>query len=243
MKVNGIDFLIASASRDFESNTKWVESWLGRKLSTKEKLRSELVAKLKASVSVLEGGSDKKFGSSGAVPYIFSSQEAFATVSFIMPLACYRDPRMLALLAAVPEHRDNTTDLGCYFQVTTTYGRDSAFIDYNCAYDSTFYRDAQRQLNADVLHICPEGMRRYVNTPSAFLTPRDYYPNYDALAKIKDAWDPHEVFRVYQGIRPTGLPPDAYEFERPYKRSRTVQERMGEVGWDLLKRGGILDGA
>jgi len=40
-------------------------------------------------------------------------------------------------------------------------------------------------------------MRRYVNTPSAFLTPRDYYPNYDDLAAIKTTWDADEVFRIY----------------------------------------------
>ena len=65
-------------------------------------------------------------------------------------------------------------------------------------------------------------MRRYVNTPSTFLTPRDYYPNYDKLARVKDRWDPHEVFRIYQGIRPTGLPPDAYEFTRPYPVLKVV---------------------
>ena len=39
---------------------------------------------------------------------------------------------------------------------------------------------------------------RYINTPSAFLTPRDYYRDYDQLADIKRFWDPTEVFRVYQ---------------------------------------------
>ena len=77
----------------------------------------------------------------------------------------------------------------------------------------------------------------YVNTPSSFLTPRDYYPNYDDLAAIKTKWDASELFRVYQGVRPTGLPPDAYEFERPgYKRQRDLRDLLGEVGWDLLKK-------
>ena len=124
--------------------------------------------------------------------------------------------------------------------MTTTYGEGSAFVDYNCPYDSPYYQASQRQLNKDVLAICPSGMRRYVNTPSVFLTPRDYFPNYDQLAAIKSQWDPTEVFRVYQGIRPTGLPPDAYEFRRPYKRHRTARDLAGEVGWDALKKLGIL---
>ena len=34
----------------------------------------------------------------------------------------------------------------------------------------------QRQLNEEVEAICPVGLRRYINTPSVFLTPRDYFP-------------------------------------------------------------------
>ena len=54
--------------------------------------------------------------------------------------------------------------------MTTTYGKGHAFVDYNCPYDSAFYRARQRQLNEAVLALCPHGMRRYVNTPSNFLT-------------------------------------------------------------------------
>ena len=147
---------------------------------------------------------------------------------------------MKQLLAAVPDHRDNSTDLGCYLQVTTTYGKGEAFVDYNCPYDSAFYQQRQRDLNTAVLALCPTGMRRYVNTPSAFLTPRDYFPNYDELAAIKTKWDPTEVFRIYQGVRPTGLPPDTYEFKRPYVRTRTLEDRLGEVGWDAMKKLGLL---
>ena len=238
INVNGADFLIASASKSFKDNAAWVEEHvLKRKLTSSEYLRSDAIHALEQIVSQEIGGSDKQFGKSGAVPYIFSSQEAFATVSFIMPIECYRKPAMKALLAAVPDHRDNTTDLGCYFQVTTTYGKDHAFVDYNCAYDSTYYRRKQKELNAAVKAICPRGLRHYVNTPSSFLTPRDYYPNYDDLAAIKTKWDASELFRVYQGVRPTGLPPDAYEFERPgYKRRRDMRDLLGEVGWDLLKK-------
>ena len=78
-------------------------------------------------------------------------------------------------------------------------------------------------------------MRRYYNTPSSFLTPRDYFPNYDELAAIKSRYDPHEVFRVYQGIRPVGLAPDAYEFKRKYIRTRSAADRLDEVSWDAVK--------
>ena len=54
-------------------------------------------------------GADQRFGKSGAVPYVFSTQEAFADVSFIMPLTCFLDPRMQALLAALPDERDGST--------------------------------------------------------------------------------------------------------------------------------------
>ena len=81
-------------------------------------------------------------------------------------------------------------------QVTTTYAAGHAFIDYNCPYESAFYRARQRQLNSQVLAICPTGMQRYINTPSEFLTPRDYFPNYDWLAEAKTHWDPGEIFRV-----------------------------------------------
>jgi len=237
--VNGVDFLIASADRDFGKNRAWVETLLKRRLTPREYLRSKMIADLKGPVSAQAGG-DSKFGSSGAVPYIFSTQEAFATVSFIMPLQCYVQPRMKALLDALPSARDNSTDLGCYLQVTTTYGAGHAFVDYNCPYDSTFYRERQKRLNDEVLGLCPHGMRRYVNTPSTFLTPRDYYPNYDELAAIKSRWDPAEVFRVYQGVRPVGLPPDSYEFSRPYVRKRSAQDWLGEKGWDVMKAWGLL---
>ena len=87
-----------------------------------------------------------------------------------------------------------TRTLPC--QVTTTYAAGHAFIDYNCPYESAFYRARQRQLNSQVLAICPTGMQRYINTPSEFLTPRDYFPNYDWLAEAKTHWDPGEIFRV-----------------------------------------------
>jgi len=238
--VNGVDFLIVSASHDFGANAHWLERLLGRRLTTREYLRSRMVASLQQPVSN-HAGADGKFGSSGAVPYIFSTQEAFADVSFIMPLACYKQPRMRELLAALPEFRDNATDLGCYLQVTTTYGEGSAFVDYNCPYDSPAYQQRQRQLNEQVMALCSTGMRRYYNTPSAFLGARDYFPNYDELATIKSRYDPNEVFRVYQGIRPSGLPPDTHEWKRTgYVRKRSAQDRLGEIGWDTLKRLGIL---
>ena len=74
----------------------------------------------------------------------------------------------------------------------------------------------QRTLNSQILDMCPGEVQRYYNTPSAFLGPRDYFPNYDDLAEIKERWDPQEVFRIYQGVRPTGKAPDAYEFKRRY---------------------------
>ena len=48
-------------------------------------------------------------------------------------------------------------------------------------------------LNKQILEACPGEVQRYVNTPSVFLTPRDYFPNYDQLAAIKTRWDPDEV--------------------------------------------------
>ena len=42
-------------------------------------------------------------------------------------------------------------------------------------YDSAFYQSRQKQLNDDAVSICPGRMTRYVNTPSTFLTARDYY--------------------------------------------------------------------
>ena len=62
------------------------------------------------SCTYIEGG-DRSFGKSGAVPYVFSTQDAFADVSFIMPLRCFLDPSMQALLAALPDERDSRTDL------------------------------------------------------------------------------------------------------------------------------------
>jgi len=233
--VNGVDFLIAAASTDWHANAAWLESVLGRRLRLRELLRSYLVHVFEMPVS-RHAGADARFGKSGAVPYIFSSQEAFATVSFIMPMGCYIQPPMQALLAALPDERDVSTDLGCYFQVTSTYGVGHVFIDYNCPYDSQYYRARQRRLNSEVLAICPDGMTRYVNTPSTFLTPHDYYPNYDVLSRIKAKWDPDEVFRVYQGVRPVGKPPDAYEFKRPFVRTRSLLDWMGELGWDFMVR-------
>ena len=72
---------------------------------------------------------------------------------------------------------------------------------------------AQRALNNAVLALCPD-LYRYYNTPSETLTARDYFPNYDELARIKSRWDPAEVFRIYQGIRPVGFAPDALFFLR-----------------------------
>eukprot|EP01051_Picozoa_sp_SAG22_P013112 SAG22_NODE_1435_length_4424_cov_4.592695_1_plen_596_part_10 len=241
--VNGIDFLAVSADKDFDKNAAWLESWLGRKLSARERLRSSVIAKLQQPLSDTTGA-DPRFGASGEIPYVYSTQEAFATVAFIMPIGCFRLPAMKVLLATVPEHRDNTTDLGCYLQVTTTYTRGTAFVDYNCPYDSPFYRQQQRELNDAVLRLCPAGMLRYVNTPSSFLTARDYYPNYDMLAEIKQRWDPDEIFRVYQGIRPTGLRPDANDFRQPYTRTRSVKDKVGEAGWDELRKmfGGATSG-
>jgi hypothetical protein len=237
--VNGVDFLIAAASTRFEENARWLETVLGRELTQLEWLRSYFVHVVEQPASD-HAGADGRFGKSGAVPYVFSTQEAFADVSFIMPMGCFLEPKMQALLAALPDARDGGTDLGCYLQVTTTYvppgEPPAAFVDYNCPYESDFYRARQRQLNDEVLALCPKGMRRYVNTPSEFLTPRDYYPNYDWLAEVKSAWDPAEAFRVYQGIRPTGKPPDAYEFSRPYVRGRSLIDLAGEIGWDVVAR-------
>ena len=42
--------------------------------------------------------------------------------------------------------------------------------------------------------------------------------------------------QVYQGIRPTGKPPDTYEFERPYVRGRSLVQRVGEIGWNIVAR-------
>lgn len=42
--------------------------------------------------------------------------------------------------------------------------------------------------------------------------------------------------QVYQGIRPTGKPPDAYEFKRPYVRERSFMQRVGEIGWNFVAR-------
>ena len=116
--INGVDFLVVAASTDWHQNVAWLQRRLGRKLSAREWLRNSFVDAVKGPVSSRAGG-DARFGSSGAVPYVFSTQEAFATVSFIMPLACYVQPHMRALLAALPARRDPRTDLGCYFQVRT----------------------------------------------------------------------------------------------------------------------------
>ena len=122
----------------------------------------------------------------------------------------------------------------CFPQVTTTYVAGKVFLDYNCPYESAFYRRQQRDLNAEITRLCPGGIQRYVNTPSAFLTPRDYFDNYDALAAIKSRWDPHEVFRVYQGVRPTGRAPDTYEFQTNYVRQRSWTDWLWELAWDAV---------
>ena len=99
--VNGVDFLIVSADVDWRKNAAWLETHvLRRNLSASEGLRATAVAAFEQPVSEAEGGSDARFGKSGVIPYVFSSAEAFADVSFIMPLACYKDARMKALLAA-----------------------------------------------------------------------------------------------------------------------------------------------
>ena len=235
--VNGVDFLIASADVSFVKNAAWLEEHvLERKLSAAEWAKSAAVRAFEQPVSEAEGGSDARFGKSGVIPYIYSTQEAFADVSFILPLTCYREPALRAALAALPERRDPATDLGCYLQVSTTYGRGHAFIDYNCPYDSEHYAALQRELDEHVRRLCPVGVLRYVNTPSTFLTARDYYANYDELAAIKAAYDPHELFRVYQGIRPTGAPTDAFERTFHFTRTRSAKDKINELGWDALKK-------
>lgn len=237
--VNGVDFLIAAASTDFRRNAAWLgSSVLGRPLTWSEWGKAYFVHLWEQPVSD-HAGADDRFGKSGAVPYVFSTQEAYADISFVMPMACYVDERMQELLAALPDERDPHTDLGCYLQVTTTYTppgeAPKAFVDYNCPYDSAWYRRRQRALNAQVMALCPTGMLRYYNTPAEFLTARDYFPNYDELATIKSVWDPSEVFRTYQGIRPIGKTPDAYEFNRSsYVRRRSLADWAGEVGWDAM---------
>ena len=119
-------------------------------------------------------------------------------------------------------------------QVTTAYIDGLAMVDYNCMYDSPFYQAQQRALNKAVLALCPD-LYRYYNTPSVTLTARDYFPNYDELARIKSRWDPAEVFRIYQGIRPVGFAPDAYELRRPYVRESSLLDRMWKIGFDTVK--------
>ena len=41
---------------------------------------------------------------------------------------------------------------------------------------------------------------------------------------------------MYQGIRPTGLPPDSHEFERGYVRKRSLRDWLGEKGWNVMAR-------
>ncbi|KAL1510990.1 hypothetical protein AB1Y20_005815 [Prymnesium parvum] len=231
--VNGVDLLAVSASREWENNKAWLEEAIGRKLSWGETARSKLMATGSAHMS-RQLGANKRFGNSGEIPYSVSSQDAYATVTFAMAMECYT-PEMKAVLADVPEHRDPDTDLGCYLQITSTYLEGMVMVDFNCAYDSAFYQAEQRKLNQRILALCPK-VERYYNTPSSFLGARDYFPNYDELAAIKARWDPEEVFRVYQGIRPTGLPPDTYEFSRPYTRTRSVSDWLHEKMWDVLAR-------
>ena len=117
------------------------------------------------------------------------------------------------------------------------YRPNLAAIDYNCMYESAYYRARQLAFNDAVLALCPGQVLRYVNTPSNFLTARDYYGNdYDALAATKTRWDPDEVFRVYQGVRPTGVPVDAYNWTTPYERTRTVTDVAMELAWDVARR-------
>lgn len=235
--INGLDLIIIAASKNYTRQVAWLETWLGRKMTHIERAQSRMIRAGEWPASLIGGGSDLAFGKSGDLPYAVSSQNAFSTVSFLMPTECYEDPKMVALLADVPEHRDNSTDLGCYMQVTTTYVKGIAAIDYNCAYDSDFYQARQRQLNDDAVALCPGRMVRYVNTPSTFLTARDYYgADYDTLAATKATWDPSELFRVYQGVRPTGVAPDNYTYTRPYVRNMTDTERLEARTWDALVR-------
>jgi len=80
-------------------------------------------------------------------------------------------------------------------------------------------------------------MTRYVNTPSTWLTARDYYgADYDTLAATKSVYDPDELFRVYQGVRPTGIPVDNYTYTRPYVRNMSSAEIAEARGWDAMVR-------
>jgi hypothetical protein len=233
--INGIDTIAISASKSYATNRAWLEQRIGRPLSRREAWRSWLIETFTPSVSQSQGA-DAKFGVSGELPYLFSSQDAYSTVTFEVPMSCYKSDAVRALLVALPSKRDPHTDYGCYLQLTTTYIEGMAMIDYNCAYDSPFYQNEQRELNKQIVAACPGAVQRYVNTPSAFLTPRDYFPNYDALAAIKTVWDPDETFRVYQGVRPTGKAPDSYEWRRDYKRTKTCTEWMQEKTWDVMVR-------
>ena len=233
--INGVDVVSISASTSYSASRAWLEQRLGRSLTLGERVRSGVIHLAAPIVSASEGA-DRRFGVSGELPYALSSQDAYSTVTFAMPMECYVAPAMRSLLADLPDHRDPHTDFGCYLQLTTTYMEGLAMIDFNCAYDSAFYQEEQRALNKKILALCPGAVQRYVNTPSAFLTPRDYYPNYDELAAIKARWDPEETFRVYQGVRPTGRAPDAYEWKRDYVRQRACREWLAEKLWALLVR-------
>jgi hypothetical protein len=233
--INGIDALAVSAAKEWGENRKWLEGRLGRSLTLREVTRSQLMRVAVPGISRVEGGGGK-FGTSGEMPYVVSSNLAYSTVSFTVPLSCYTSSRVQSLLTQLPTHRDNSTDLGCYLQITTTYKDGFVCIDFNCMYDSPFYQKLQRTLNEEIVAACPGQIDRYVNTPSAFLTARDYYPNYNELANAKTFWDPTEVFRVYQGVRPSGIAPDAYEWKREYVRKRSAIDWAQEKAWNLLVR-------
>ena len=78
-----------------------------------ETTRAEDVSAMLPVASAM-AGADAKFGESGDLPYLASSQDAYATVSTLVPLTCYEQDAFQELLAAEPDHRDPTTDLGCY---------------------------------------------------------------------------------------------------------------------------------
>ena len=44
------------------------------------------------------------------------------------------------------------------------------------------------------------------------------------------------MIRVYQGVRPTGKPPDAFEFWPAYVRTWSLADRLMEAAWSLMAR-------
>ena len=47
---------------------------------------------------------------------------------------------MKELLAALPDERDNSSELGCFLEVTSTYFHGVVEVDYTCMYDSEHYQ-------------------------------------------------------------------------------------------------------